>query len=628
MNRLHLDVLRLIGTRKNYEITFKMGLNCISGPTSTGKTSILEMIDYALGAKKHKSYIEIGESCTEVELEFSISGKKYKLRRRLFDFSLPVRLDEWDTEEKEFKYIDTLEIDVPSNEHSLSSFLMGKLGLAEVKVANQFLSFRDVFKYSYLKQTDIDTENIMGESEWIKNLKRRAAFEIIYNIYDDMLAELNANLKIKREEFNEAKTKLDGVEQFIETTEIGSISKYRKQKKDIEDIIAQLKKQLLELKADDQQNNLSISNIRKGIIYQKKFIDKMLEQAHDQSEYIEKLKLLSNQYQNDISKCEMVLLGYVEINKYEFVVCPNCLKPLAHHADTRICEVCGNSMTDGVSDLLKIKKDMLSLKRRKSELRKHIENEEIKLSEINSKIHNEEKKLKEDENEIMHLSEGYINPQLEQIEYLNYEIGKYNRQLEEMDFNLKMLEEHERLRKLLKGKEDDINGIRKNISTLKAEHNDKHEIVQKVTTVFNGLLKDFKFPKLDFGYIEDKSYLPYARGRKYNDLGSLGGVSLLVMAYYISILETTLDDDKYYHLNLLLLDSPRKNLGADAAQEDFRDEEIFNSIIKAFIKLDEKHKDKMQMIVVNNGFPDFLPEDCLRVEFAANGQKGLIDDAP
>ena len=73
--RIKLDSLTLIGTRKNYSVQFKDGFNLISGPTSTGKTSILEMVDYALGAKSHKSYIEIGNSCSQVELVLYIGDE-------------------------------------------------------------------------------------------------------------------------------------------------------------------------------------------------------------------------------------------------------------------------------------------------------------------------------------------------------------------------------------------------------------------------------------------------------------------------------------------------------------------------------------------------------------------------
>ena len=85
--------------------------------------------------------------------------------------------------------------------------------------------------------------------------------------------------------------------------------------------------------------------------------------------------------------------------------------------------------------------------------------------------------------------------------------------------------------------------------------------------------------------------------------------------------------ENYYHLNLLMLDSPRKNLGADATQEEFRDEEIFNSVIKAFMKFDKEDKEKMQFIVVNNGYPDFLPEEYIIARFDPKERIGLIDDA-
>jgi len=70
--KMKLIKLTLLGSRKNYSVEFKDGLNYISGHTATGKMSILEMIDYSLGSKDHKSYIEIGSSCSAVELELLI----------------------------------------------------------------------------------------------------------------------------------------------------------------------------------------------------------------------------------------------------------------------------------------------------------------------------------------------------------------------------------------------------------------------------------------------------------------------------------------------------------------------------------------------------------------------------
>lgn len=169
--RLKIESLVLIGTRKNYTVNFHDGFNLISGHTSTGKTSILEMIDYALGAKDHKSYIEIGNSCTHVELVIFIGDEKFKIRRELFNFKAPVVVEDWKADKNKFLFYNRYEIDVPSNPKSLSAFLIEKLGLANISISGQAFSFRDLFQYCYIKQTEIDNEDILGEKNWPRVVK-------------------------------------------------------------------------------------------------------------------------------------------------------------------------------------------------------------------------------------------------------------------------------------------------------------------------------------------------------------------------------------------------------------------------------------------------------------------------
>ncbi|EBM5736309.1 exonuclease SbcC, partial [Salmonella enterica] len=46
---LRIERLILVGSRKNYFVEFEDGLNIIHGDSDTGKSSILEFIDYLLG---------------------------------------------------------------------------------------------------------------------------------------------------------------------------------------------------------------------------------------------------------------------------------------------------------------------------------------------------------------------------------------------------------------------------------------------------------------------------------------------------------------------------------------------------------------------------------------------------
>lgn len=119
------------------------------------------------------------------------------------------------------------------------------------------------------------------------------------------------------------------------------------------------------------------------------------------------------------------------------------------------------------------------------------------------------------------------------------------------------------------------------------------------------------------------------------DSTSLAGVSLITMAYYLTILCVGASEN-YHHPNLLIVDSPRKNLGAQNARneedEEFKDEKIFNSTIRYLYDTAENRKNEIQLIVVNNGYPEFIPKECIVAEFDADEQhglpRGLIDDAP
>ena len=110
----------------------------------------------------------------------------------------------------------------------------------------------------------------------------------------------------------------------------------------------------------------------------------------------------------------------------------------------------------------------------------------------------------------------------------------------------------------------------------------------------------FEFPKLTTAYIDEKAYLPIVRDRKYDDLGSLASVILITMAYYLAILLVG-SADEFHHPNLLIIDSPRKNLGAQATEKEdveFKDERIFNAVIRHLFEIAEGQKDTLQLIVL------------------------------
>ncbi|MBU8878263.1 hypothetical protein BGM26_04580 [Bacillus sp. FJAT-29790] len=641
--RIFLEKLILIGFRKNYEIEFKRGLNFISGPMSTGKSSIAEMINYAFGSEKHNAYIEIRNSCKEVELQFVIGDRKFKIVRPLFDFNRPVKLFRWIEEKSSFSEdFELLPIDSPANEASLSAFLLNEIGLADITVANQTFSYRDLFKYCYVRQSTIDSENLLKEKDWGSSIKRRPTFEIIFNIYNDLLGNLRQKLKEKGQYINILVKKRDGVYEFLKEIKISDVDEILKEKERLNQLLGEKNKKLVEIKASGKYDDELTLSLEEGIAKLKEKIINYELEIQDKIKYIEKLILLRNQYSSEVQKIEFILEGALVLNKIDFEICPSCLNAIE---EKKGCNLCGSELRDlSESEIRIYKSELFRIKRKFNALTSFIESQEFSLSDLKKIRREKNEELHRKQRELDRLRNNYISPFIEQIEQINFEIGNIYKSLEQLENDLKVKSHFSKLNEKILEEENLFDGLKKEIENLQLETITKDEVIKDLSVLLSNILKEFNFPKLSEAYIKDSNYLPYVRGVKYDELGSGGAITMTTMAYFLSI--ALLKTNSKNHPGFLIIDSPRKNLGADAKNNDeFKDEEIFNSIIKYFISITNNStnsggKDKeedvveiindLQLIVINNGYPDFLNQNDLIKIFDGKGTKdlpyGLIDD--
>ena len=623
--KLLLKTLRLIGVRKNYEVHFHKGLNYISGPTSTGKTAILELIDYAFGKKNHKSYIEIGESCTDVELEFYISENLYKIKRPLSAFKEPVLLQTYDRVKEKFAQARVLEIDAPSNEKSLSYFLLSKLNLTNLTIRGDDFSFRDLFKFSYLKQTKIDNENILNEQSWVHNGKEKATFEIILDIYDSFLADLQQSLKIEKENLKVKEIRYEAVREFLKTAEIENYETVQAKSVDIDSKLEDINSKIEKYKSDILKTEVG-NDVNELVVFisdQKEKLSNLRNKFSDQEQYIQKLQLLENQYFSDIKKINEQVAGIKAINKYEYLYCPNCLRPISLHEEAS-CLLCHQNMDDIVIEINDLKKEQKKLKKKKNELHNYIDSEKEKNIRVGLEIKKLQDNINSDEEKLDSLTRQYINPLATEISLLSIKSGQLYEEKKSLNKSLKFIEELTNLEMLLSEKRIEVEGIKEQIERQKYKAA-KEDKLKQLSETFSTILSSFEFPNLYEAYIDTKSYLPYVRGRKYRDLGSLGAVTLITMAYYLSIMICS-EVQTGNHLGLLMIDTPRKNLGASSTSTEFRDEKIYESIINYFLQLGKECENDFQLIIVNNGYPSDFPRDYIVKEFSSDGHDGLIDD--
>lgn len=81
---LRIDRLILVGSRKNYTVDFEDGLNVIHGDSDTGKSSILEFINYLLGSSSIELADEMLTSLEYAALEITINDEPCTIVRNIF----------------------------------------------------------------------------------------------------------------------------------------------------------------------------------------------------------------------------------------------------------------------------------------------------------------------------------------------------------------------------------------------------------------------------------------------------------------------------------------------------------------------------------------------------------------
>jgi TRAP-type uncharacterized transport system substrate-binding protein len=118
------------------------------------------------------------------------------------------------------------------------------------------------------------------------------------------------------------------------------------------------------------------------------------------------------------------------------------------------------------------------------------------------------------------------------------------------------------------------------------------------------------------------------RGLEYRKIGSSGASTLLALGWFLSIFETSIENDGK-HPNFVLIDSPQKNISKAAVTDpDYRDSKIINGVYEHIIEKASEYGNEAQWIVVDN-YPPAIAEPFIKIRFSSNAEippYGLIDD--
>ncbi|MBV6324883.1 AAA family ATPase [Duganella violaceipulchra] len=640
----YLIVQRLIiqGAIKQYTAKFEEGLNLVWGDMDSGKSSILNLIDYCLGGKNDNLlYGEMKANGRIVFLEVSLNGKVFTFERDILSASSPIRLYTGFFEERS-THFPLLLAASPEDDSApdgwISDFILEHLGIARVSIkesriredsSSDRLSFRDLMKLMYLKQTRVGSDallNYQSPAVFNKNVEIQ---KFVFNIYDDKLTGLQSELARESAEYNELEKNERFIKKFLGDVKIdvNNFESVREEAENYEARMAELDDGLRDLKEDFVLSNdvgAEISNAIKGIRIEVNGIDARLKEIDSQYGNYAKL---SNTYRFDIDalKLSKISRSIISVNrsKNDHIPCPLC--------QTEI------EVTSPAIDDIDIDNQLRSLKNRNAGIQTVL----TELRDEQKKLISQKEKLQRtlteasrsfDENNL-----ASISPLLTSIQAIEDARSLLKITLAEAERNLSIYNKFVDIGTKLEVKSLMIEKLRRAIKIIRDGLIGLDAVIDELTGLFSLHLQKSGLQKVHDVFL-DKKFIGYFRGISYYNTSSGGVRTITSIALFVTRLQYLLK----HACNLptfLMIDTPGQNIGRHRSDDDNTEvsdpklyENIFNQIVSV-VNNSAKEGRKCQIIIVDNDLPDSLKDGDnfhLVKRFSKQGgkyEKGLINDA-
>lgn len=637
----HVRFVKLVLTSpaKNYAVEFHAGINLIAGPMYTGKSSVLELLDYALGASMPPNYPELTK-CSDVLVEMVVNGETLTLRRNLKSTSAKAHLYEAALLQVLTGEATPIEILLRHNQTqpSISLAILERLDLATFKVktaptkedsdTNSF-SLRDLLFLIYIDQDRMGSKTSFFEDVPAKAIKWKAAFEIVHELFDASAAALAEALSNALKNEEELKRYLENARRFLDQFRIPGT----------EDLLKDETRLLEELKVAEEtqrdhrkveRTNLGASSLladrRNRMAEEERTLHAREDELQRSGRQLGRLRV---QYQRELSQWEFLRESQTIMGSIPVSLCPACLQNVVTDApkDSAHCGLCKQELRKQPQDV-PVENQIRAVRRRIADLDAYLED----LSTSRSRLEQQRAVLvtaiNESDQTLRRVTESTILPATRAILETNELASLLRKQLERVREQLSF-------RRRARGEGSNLALLQEKIEKLRAEEGQARqnrlspeEVIKDLTAWYQALLAEVGFPTLHNAYIDQVTYRPFVRGQPYPALSSKGAIALSVTLWHLTLLEFAIKPQSRSRFpRLLMLDSPLNHVGRAADDSEFRDQKLVDAFYAMLRRLHQR-SDEFQLIMVDN-HPPSSARDLIAVEFTGKvgvGRYGLIDD--
>lgn len=604
----------LVGIEPPHSWSFPDRVTVIVGDSGGGKTTLLNLINFALGAKVQIPDV-VTEAARAVSLDARLGGAELTLTREFRRNQIHVVRD---SEE-----VGNFSTQSGQSRPWISKFLLDLLEIPSIRVPKSrtgsshqlsSLSFQDLFAYCFLDQDQVDRSTVFSEDKF-REPKRRWAFELLHGIVN----EESARVLAEREETAEARSNreatLETVEDFliehkIDTNAVTSLADYQTQLNELIATRNSLERDLSSL--DDDQKLAEETIEHTELRYREQVVqrDALRTDALSLQTELDGLTRVANQLERDLDSLSESVTSRAALDQFPFVNCPRCDQELSNRSvSVRQCVVC--LQPEPTFDPRTTERARTSLLEQLAETAQLKAQTEIDLEVLEKRLGPMDERLSLLRQEVESGFESEIRPIITRRTELVSLIETTTRSIVALEEAKTISEVVGKEKSVLTTETDRIKDL--DIATEMHDIEMRPLLLDRIKVLsesFDEILHDFQLPWLDHAYVDESTYLPMVNGKTLSQLSSGGMKATTNVAYYLSIFATALIDKTILTPGFLMLDSIRKDHGS--GDEDLASAERIYRYLRTWQAMSKSAKFSVgdfQILIVDNDLPAEFKND-------------------
>jgi hypothetical protein len=596
--RLRIESIVLKTDNGDVRHNFAGPLTVLSGPIGVGKTSLLELIKFAFGGRGRISPVA-RDHVVAVQLLISIEGQRLRLTRSLAG-DVSTIISDSDNAELSGSYSASR---WDGEQEHISEMLFRALGLPagatySTKTRTSRITFNNLWWYVYIEQRDID-RSIAHSGETYADPARRATFDLLYGLVTSEEMTIRARAQALDAQRIEAAKHEETVKRFLRDSHSESSEVARASMSQAMDRLQQARESLARLRNESIQSQASVDVVRDMVLRERDTaaeLERVLENSRVR--YDTQSRLL-NEFRVKAVAAERTSVATDLLAPIDFVVCPRCAQSLkgrvVAHSDCTLCLQPEPALTE--VQMRRAEAAVAAASAQENEMT-------VVLDDLRSALVENEALLSAGKRNVLKLeqllderTQQFISPRLEAFADSSAEEARSVAEITALEATLRQWDIVNDLERKSLEVQWAIDSDRVRLVEIDANTSVRRgEIVDEIDSEFRRLVGRLGIPTVTSTDINPKTYLPYVNGTRWDQVSTGGIATALACAYWVSLLSVGLRYTETFYPGLMILDTPRKSIGAANA-------EIIGRLYTELDILAASYPDRVQVIVADNDIP-------------------------